>query len=230
MHKAFTHIFLRANFLTITAGEINGFILKRVTSTTTSANRKVVTRLKKMSSDTTNATLSQFQTTSDNANSTDDHKFDMLQSLVHKYRQWYHTNLGKSYINCDNYNKNGEFVFKLMSYNILAQDLLNTHRYLYQNHEQSALSWKHRFHRLLMEIQSAGPEILCLQEVQTGHLETITTGLQSIGFNANHIYKKRTGNKPDGCAIFYNQDLFNIIESVNVEYEQPGIEVSLPSS
>ncbi len=222
MHKAFTHLLLRTNFLTITAGDLNGFLLKRVSSS--SASRKTITRLKKMSSVTTNPSLSEFQTDKDDQ--PDDHKFEMLQTLVHKYRQWYHTTLGRSYLNCDSYNQNGEFVFKLMSYNILAQDLLNTHRYLYHSHDQNALNWKHRYHRILTEINDVAPSILCLQEVQTGHLDTIKSGLQSINSNFNYVYKKRTGNKFDGCAIFYNSNLFDLIETVNVEYEQPGIEVS----
>lgn len=31
--------------------------------------------------------------------------------------------------------------------------------------------------------------------------------------------------QPDGCAIFYKRDLFNLIESHKIEFEQPGIEV-----
>ena len=57
-----------------------------------------------------------------------------------------------------------DFEFKLMTYNILAQELLETHSYLYRNHDRRALNWPHRYKLLIREILDERPEILCLQE------------------------------------------------------------------
>jgi protein angel len=46
-----------------------------------------------------------------------------------------------------------------MSYNILAQELLESHQYLYHNHEPSALKWGHRKQILLSEIQEANADV-----------------------------------------------------------------------
>lgn len=39
------------------------------------------------------------------------------------------------------------------------------------------------------------------------------------------MYKKRTGDKFDGCAIFYKAARFSILQEVAVEYYQPEIPV-----
>lgn len=31
--------------------------------------------------------------------------------------------------------------------------------------------------------------------------------------------------QPDGCAIFFRKDLFQLVDDYNVEFEQPGIEI-----
>lgn len=126
----------------------------------------------------------------------------------------------------ENYNKdlNG-CVFTLMSYNLLAQDLLDLHRYLYFNHDPNALHWPQRYKLLLRDIIQNRPQILCLQEVQQDHLKQMTEGFKAL--NYNYLYKKRTGDKTDGCAIFYNKDMFKLKEFHNVEYQQPGIEVNV---
>lgn len=54
--------------------------------------------------------------------------------------------------------------FKVMSYNILAQDLLEIHRYLYDYHDPRAINWPHRYELIIHEILDCKPDILCLQE------------------------------------------------------------------
>lgn len=57
-----------------------------------------------------------------------------------------------------------------MSYNVLAQKLLDEHPHLYQNHDSEHLAWKTRWRNLFNEIKTLRPDILCLQEVQQTHL------------------------------------------------------------
>lgn len=117
-----------------------------------------------------------------------------------------------------------DFQFTLMSYNILAQDLLEMHENLYNRHEAVSLSWSHRYDRLMAEINLVRPDILCLQELQEDHRKQFSCGLAN--FNYEVIYKKRTGDKTDGCAIFYRQDLFELLEYQDVEYYQPDVKVA----
>lgn len=119
----------------------------------------------------------------------------------------------------------GDIPFTLMSYNILAQDLLEMHPHLYNRHDAVALVWAHRYDRLITEINTVKPDILCLQELQDTHKEQFSAGLTN--FNYEVIYKKRTGFKTDGCAIYYRRDMFNLIDSEGVEFYQPNVTVLL---
>lgn len=113
--------------------------------------------------------------------------------------------------------------FTLMNYNILAQDLLEMHANLYDQHDPVTLSWPHRYDRLIAEINLVRPDILCLQEMQDDHKDQFSCGLAN--FNYEMIFKKRTGDKPDGCAIYYRRDLFELVDCHDVEYYQPGVKV-----
>lgn len=144
--------------------------------------------------------------------------FQRLEEKLSGLRQWEYTPDWDQYVKYPSGN-----AFTLLSYNLLAQSLLEAHRYLYQNHDKRALSWKHRYNRLVQEILSINPQILCLQEVQESHLESLHHGLSTLDLKV--LYKKRTGYKDDGCAIFYNHKQFNLIEYHTIEYYQPGIQV-----
>lgn len=62
---------------------------------------------------------------------------------------------------------------------------------------------------------------MCLQEVQESHLEKYYDQLKTYGYL--YIYKKRTGIRTDGCAIFYKNSKFNLVEYAAVEFYQPGV-------
>jgi len=57
-------------------------------------------------------------------------------------------------------------IFTVMSYNVLSQDLLQGHRYLYLKHKARALKWKHRSHILYSEIQEANADV-CIDHTHT---------------------------------------------------------------
>lgn len=145
--------------------------------------------------------------------------FKRLEAKLSNLRQWEHTPAW------DNYVKSPQGIpFTLLSYNILAQNLLEAHPYLYKGHDNRALPWNHRNFRLIQEILSVNPQILCLQEMQESHLAMFEQQLSSLDLSV--LYKKRTGFKDDGCAIFYNHKLFNLIEYHTIEYYQPNCQVS----
>lgn len=49
--------------------------------------------------------------------------------------------------------------------------------------------------------------------------------LNNLYLGYNGVYKQRTRNHGDGCAIYYKNDKFVLKEKVTVEYNQPGISV-----
>lgn len=148
--------------------------------------------------------------------------FEQQKLKLLKYRKWEHTGLG-NILNSGQESIDG-LPFILMSYNILAQDLINFHPNLYSGHDERAMPWKYRLQRLICEIQEMSPHILCLQEMQEEHLEEFHKKLNRLNFK--FIYKKRTGtDKTDGCAIFYNENMFKLELEHKVEYFQPNVEV-----
>lgn len=58
-----------------------------------------------------------------------------------------------------NLDVNTSFTFKVMSYNVLAQTLLEGHMYLYKNHDRRALGWARRWGLIYEEIKDENPEV-----------------------------------------------------------------------
>ncbi|XP_042319522.1 protein angel homolog 1 isoform X1 [Sceloporus undulatus] len=116
------------------------------------------------------------------------------------------------------------FEFRVMSYNILAQDLIEQSPHLYMHCHPDILNWSYRLTNLLQEIQHWDPDILCLQEVQENHYwEQLEPALMMMGFTC--VFKRRTGSKTDGCAICYKQGMFQLITVNPVEFFRPGLDI-----
>ena len=108
--------------------------------------------------------------------------------------------------------------------------------------DPSILDWNDRSLRIIEEVKLYDCDILTFQEVHFEHFETFfVPNLRSLGYEG--IYKKRTGDKLDGCAIFYKYEKvklsnvhdciyfvgfsnfesflqINLIETLDVEYNQ----------
>lgn len=115
-------------------------------------------------------------------------------------------------------NSNG-LTFRILSYNILAQILLDNHSYLYESCSKSDLIWNTRFLLISNEISMLKPDVICLQELQSSHVNLFNSHLQKFGYK--YIYKQRTGIRRDGCAIFYKENMFELINHQTVEFRQP---------
>ena len=96
--------------------------------------------------------------------------------------------------------------FTVMSYNVLADYLMERHRHdLYRGQADDVLRWETRYPRLIGEILHRDPDVLCMQEVQNTHFRShFQRDLGAAGYQG--VYKKRTEEKKDGCAIFYKSD------------------------
>lgn len=130
----------------------------------------------------------------------------------HRPRFWEDTPLGESFRKRD-LNYNG-VPFVVMSYNILSQHLLNLHPYLYAHHNPGHLSWKFRLQRIIDAILHCEPHILCIQEIEAPNFKDIKERLHNLNFKA--VKYMRGEDKHDGCAIFYNNKIFNYVDVLNV--------------
>ncbi|XP_039642863.1 protein angel homolog 1 isoform X3 [Perca fluviatilis] len=114
--------------------------------------------------------------------------------------------------------------FTVMSYNILAEDLLEANQELYTHCPLEVLDWSYRCSLLLEEIKKWEPDILCLQEVQENHYhEQLYPVLSQMGYTC--VYKQRTGTKTDGCATCYRSSCFFEVSVTSLEFFRPETEL-----
>ncbi|RZF49118.1 hypothetical protein LSTR_LSTR008404 [Laodelphax striatellus] len=111
-----------------------------------------------------------------------------------------------------------KYKFKVLSYNVLSQELLVANPRLYRNHNPAHLNWSYRAPGLMDEFKAIDADIICLQEVEFGH-RPFFDGLDKLGYKG--IHKARTGDKHDGCAIYFKTAKFTLIDYTTVEFEQP---------
>lgn len=118
--------------------------------------------------------------------------------------------------------RNLGFRFSLVSYNILSQTVLNGHLHLYTSCNPHDLEWPKRGHRIVSELLHDAADIICLQEVENEHLQSLyRPKLARYGYEC--LYKKRTGTKVDGCAIFYKSELFHLQKCKGIEFNRTDL-------
>lgn len=156
-------------------------------------------------------------------NSCMEHKMTLQQKTIidkqnyNAMRKW--KRFGKEKLQADT---DDTFVFRLLSFNILAQNLLEAHSYLYRQHDRRALPWEVRKPLLLQEILGTQADVICLQEVQEDHLTEFLKPFKELRYK--YLYKKRTNDKTDGLLLLYRSDKFNLVDYAKVELYQPDIE------
>ncbi|KAK3863556.1 hypothetical protein Pcinc_030706 [Petrolisthes cinctipes] len=147
-----------------------------------------------------------------------DATLDMRRRLE-KMRRWDMTGLGQCMMAGLNMKPTDTF-FTVMCYNVLAQSLLQDNNNLYKSCDDEHLTWSYRWALLQHEISGINPDILMLQEVQASHYHShYLPWFTYLGYDG--LFKKRTGLKSDGCAIFYKRSKFSLLEHCSVEYLQP---------
>lgn len=85
-----------------------------------------------------------------------------------------------------------------------------------------ALKWEERKCLILEEILAYKPDILCLQEVDH-YFDTFEPLLSRLGYQCTFFPKPwspcldvEQNNGPDGCALFFLKDRFELINSANI--------------
>ncbi|KAG9452905.1 hypothetical protein H6P81_005809 [Aristolochia fimbriata] len=105
------------------------------------------------------------------------------------------------------------FRFRVVSYNILAQVYVKSASFPHS--PSSCLKWKARSKATLEVLKSLEADFLCIQELDEygnfykGHME---------GSGYSSIYIQRSGQKRDGCGIFYKQGCAELMLKEEIEY------------
>lgn len=114
--------------------------------------------------------------------------------------------------------RSGQLLFKVCSYNVLCQETMQTTEYLYSSNAPEWLEWDHRWSRLKRQFSEVSADLFCLQEVNAElFVSHFRPFFASLGFDS--AFKKRTGLKPDGCAIFWLKSKFHVKSISAVEYQ-----------
>ncbi|KAG0331635.1 Protein angel 1 [Podila horticola] len=109
--------------------------------------------------------------------------------------------------------------FTLMTYNLLSKTLCQSHKELYSNCHPKSLNWGKRSAALLREIKSLDLDIYCFQELdQDDYTGLFNPTLRSWGYTG--FYQRRTGDRNDGCALFYRNQKVTAVLIRGVEYNQ----------
>ncbi|CAM8886209.1 unnamed protein product [Rhodiola kirilowii] len=103
--------------------------------------------------------------------------------------------------------------FRVASYNLLAQVYVKSS--LFPHSPRSCLRWKNRSQALLTVLKSLGADILCLQELDE-YDSFYKTNIEGLGYSS--IYIQRNGEKRDGCGIFYNTNIVEMVLEERIEY------------
>ena len=129
---------------------------------------------------------------------------EFVDEIPNFERKWHSTGLGTKYESKEYKVRPQDMVLTVMNYNVLADYLAKRHPELYNQVgiEAEHLDWSTRFDRIINEIKKYHCDVLCLQEVQDEHFYShFEPALRELGYGS--LFKKRTGDKKDGCAIFY---------------------------
>ncbi|KAJ8336090.1 hypothetical protein SKAU_G00394330 [Synaphobranchus kaupii] len=110
---------------------------------------------------------------------------------------------------------------RVMQWNILAQ-ALGEGKDSFVQCPLEALNWSERKYLILEEILTYRPDILCLQEVDH-YFDTFQPVLYSLGYHGTFCPKPwspcldvERNNGPDGCALFFRRDRFELVDSASV--------------
>ncbi|KNE60409.1 hypothetical protein AMAG_05800 [Allomyces macrogynus ATCC 38327] len=114
---------------------------------------------------------------------------------------------------------------RIMSYNVLADNLLFKNRYLYPNNApMDWLRWDQRWQRILRQVREHDPDVICMQEIhQKDLVRDIAPDLLTLGYH--YHYQQRTQNADahqDGVATFYRADRLTCVQAEPVTYFHAG--------
>ncbi|XVE58770.1 hypothetical protein DITRI_Ditri04bG0195900 [Diplodiscus trichospermus] len=107
----------------------------------------------------------------------------------------------------------------IVSYNILGVHNVAKHPNLYLNVPKKFLEWDRRKDLICEEVNRYNASILCFQEVD--RFKDLDDLLHKDGFKG--VYKVRTGDSCDGCALFWKEKMFTLLHEENIEFQDFGL-------
>lgn len=132
------------------------------------------------------------------------------------------SDLGLKYMKLNSISKAcSEFVSSPYSIRVFQWNILSQSLGLYNDNfvccPEDALDWKTRRYRIVEEIVEYCPDVICLQEVD--HFNFLTQILATQGYVGMFFPKPDSpclyingNNGPDGCAIFYRRNKFDLLK------------------
>ncbi|KAF9154109.1 Protein angel 1 [Linnemannia schmuckeri] len=95
--------------------------------------------------------------------------------------------------------------------------LQNPH--LYNRCAKSDIKWENRSKLLMQELRSQMLDIYCLQEIDREHyVGFFQPTFREWGYSG--VFKKRNGDKPDGCAIFFRNKTVKAVQLLGVNFDE----------
>mmetsp|Transcript_24597 Transcript_24597/g.27991 ORF Transcript_24597/g.27991 Transcript_24597/m.27991 type:complete len:527 (-) Transcript_24597:968-2548(-) len=115
--------------------------------------------------------------------------------------------------------------FRVMSYNLLAPSLVHHKNLdLYPHVAERDLAWERRSAKIIQEVETIDPDILCLQELDSNEA-FISNHLREAGYEG--AYKGKRDPKIDGCGIFWNPQKFEQVLTTSLEFNLADQETAL---
>jgi mRNA deadenylase 3'-5' endonuclease subunit Ccr4 len=105
--------------------------------------------------------------------------------------------------------------FSVASYNVLASAYIQPA--LYRRTPSIVLNPSWRIPALLQHITKLQADIICLQEVEGEVFAALRSRMGASGYGAQ--YRRKNSGKPDGCAVFFRQDVFDLIDVRVIAYK-----------
>lgn len=107
-----------------------------------------------------------------------------------------------------------------MQYNILCEEYEDPN--IYPHISKEVLSHNQRYPKILQEILFYSPDLICMQELSQNY-NVINLELAKHGYTK--VFKKKTNEKQDGCAIFYKTKVFELVEKFFIEFKSSSIKL-----
>ncbi|KAF8967807.1 Glucose-repressible alcohol dehydrogenase transcriptional effector [Entomortierella lignicola] len=108
----------------------------------------------------------------------------------------------------------------IMSWNLLSPRLCHASR-LDAACDPTFLDWNYRKEAILNQIAFTDADIICLQELELkDYEEYFNPHLSRLGFRSIHAYKMNVYEMRDGCAIFYRDSRFKLLNEHTLRFNQ----------
>lgn len=108
--------------------------------------------------------------------------------------------------------------FVVCSYNILATAHIKPRFYPHVAPERLRPEW--RLGALADAVAELAAQIVCLQEVEDDSFALLDGRLGAAGYAGQYV--RKSGNRPDGCATFFDRRLFTLREARRLAYDDAG--------